>query len=314
MSRIDEALKRASAGLSNGPAVISAEPVAPAREPFALHRYADEELPEVSYLPEQPVTKAASARETFRTAPAAPTLAPPPRSERVSPSGKTQGDNRIVTSPETGPVVVEQYRRLASALLAVQGVRELKTLMVSSAVPNEGKTLTVTNLALTLSESYSRRVLLIDADLRRPNIHELFGLQNTVGLGNALRSGPARLEPYQVSPTLSVLPAGSGGNPVSELSSERMRTLLAELASRYDWVLLDTPPVGLLSDAHLVARVTDAVLFVIAAGKTPYHLVQRSIREVGIERIVGTVLNRVDASKLATDSYYDLNYYQRRQS
>src|SRR5206468_5955501 len=106
-------------------------------------------------------------------------------------------------------------------------------------------------------------VLLIDADFRRPCIHELFGLMNVAGLADALRSSDGQIEPVPVSPTLSVLPAGQpDGSPIAALSSDRMRMVVAEAAKQFDWVLLDTPPVGLLSDAHLVARVTDGVLFV----------------------------------------------------
>ena len=89
---------------------------------------------------------------------------------------------KLVVSSQTSPVAVEQYRRLAATLHGIQGERGLKTLLVTSAVPQEGKSLTVANLALTLSESYKRRVLLIDADLRRPSIHGLFGLPNVTGL------------------------------------------------------------------------------------------------------------------------------------
>jgi protein-tyrosine kinase len=221
-------------------------------------------------------------------------------------------DGKIVNSRETSPVSIEQYRRLAVGLITVQAERALKTLMVSSALPHEGKTLTVTNLAVTLSESYGRRVLLIDADLRRPCIHQLFGLPNVYGLADSLRSGNTSLEPVEISSTLSVLPGGqTEGAPMGDLSSDRMRNLVAEAASRYDWVLVDTPPVGLLSDANLVARVTDGVLFVIAAGSTPYELVQRGIEELGADRIVGTVLNRVSEHLLHAHSYYGRDYHAR---
>ena len=115
-----------------------------------------------------------------------------------------------------------------------------------------------------------------------------------------------------VSPNLSVLPAGqAGGTTIAALSSDGMRMVVSEAAKQFDWVLLDTPPVGLLSDAHLVARVTDGVLFVIAAGSTPYSVVQRSIAEIGADRIVGTVLNRVEPSSLPAQDYYG-RYYSRR--
>jgi len=87
-----------------------------------------------------------------------------------------------------------------------------------------------------------------------------------------------------------------------------MRNMIEHAASAFDWVLIDTPPVGLLPDAQLVARMSEGVLFVIAAGSTPYALVSRAITTIGSERIVGTVLNRVDARSLRTASYYNGDY------
>ena len=182
--------------------------------------------------------------------------------------------------------------------------------MVSSALPHEGKTLTVSNLALTFSESYKRRVLLIDADLRQPSIQGVFGLASGAGLCDDIRAPRQQRSAVQVSANLSVLLAGQvGADPMAELSSDRMRALIEDAASQFDWVLVDTPPLCLLPDAHLVARVTDGVLLVIAAGSTPYQVVSDAISKVGADRILGTVLNRTDARALATKDYY-LEYYK----
>lgn len=296
MSRVDDALRRASLDGPNVYAPVPVEPAAVLVDESALDGFRGERAP----------AEPARTRASAVVAPEA--LAPSERFTALHASLVGKG----VISRETSAVSVEQYRRLAATLLSMQAARRLKTLMVSSALPNEGKTLTVTNLALTLSEAYARRVLLIDADLRRPCIHEMFGLMNVTGLGNSLRSANAPLKPVVVSSTLSVLPAGpSIASPMAALSSERMRTVVAEAAARFDWVLLDTPPVGLLSDANLVAQVTDAVLFVIAAGATPYPVVQRSIAQLGAERIVGTVLNRVENQAIGGHAYYR-GYYERR--
>ena len=105
-----------------------------------------------------------------------------------------------MVSGQTSHLAVEQYRRLAATLHGLQAERGLKTLMVTSTLPEEGKTLTIANLALTLSESYKRRVLLIDADLRRPSIHEVFGLPNQSGLTEGLRAESGQLSVLEVSP------------------------------------------------------------------------------------------------------------------
>ena len=294
MSRVDEALRRASLDMTSVLSLVTVDPPALPVDGSALDAYAGEQRAPTRKRPDPP---AAIARPT----------SPAASLRQAALHASLEG--KAVVSRETSPVSIEQYRRLATALHAIQSERGLKTLMVSSAVPNDGKTLTVTNLALTLSDSYGRRVLLIDADFRRPCIHQLFGLMNVTGLAEALRSPDAPLNVIPVSATLSVLTAGQdGGSHFAALSSDRMRTVIADAAKQFDWVLLDTPPVGLLSDAHLVARVTDGVLFVIAAGSTPYPVVLRSIAEIGADRIVGTVLNRVDARALQVQDYYGRSY------
>src|SRR6185436_6969833 len=153
------------------------------------------------------------------------------------------------------PATVEQYRRLAASLHHLQLQQGIKTILVSSALPREGKTLTITNLALTLSESYHKRVLLVDADLRRPSLHEVFDLPNKAGLADLLR-GEDRVSPVvEVSPYLSVLPTGPlSTDPMAQLCSERIGIVVREAGARFDWVLLDTPPVGLLPDAQFIAQ------------------------------------------------------------
>jgi capsular exopolysaccharide synthesis family protein len=154
-------------------------------------------------------------------------------------------------------------------------------------------------------------VLLIDADLRRPSVHNLFGLANLDGLTDALKSGPERkVSMRAVSATLSVVTAGRPDTEqMAHLTSTRMQNLLKEASEEYDWVIIDTPPVALLSDAKLLAAMVDGALLVVRAGSTPYPIAQRAIQAIGPERILGTVLNGADASALASHSYYD--YYER---
>jgi capsular exopolysaccharide synthesis family protein len=307
MSRVDEALRRAALDPTSLHSAGGRTSVDVPIDESALDRYSTERPS--TEKPDKSSAKSAFATERMPPIPAkSRSSAEPARRNRVD-AFHASLEGKLVVSRETSSVSVEQYRRLAATLLAVQAERGLKTLLVSSSVPGEGKTLTVTNLALTLSESYGRRVLLIDADLRRPSVHTSFGLANAIGLGDALRSDHPQLNPIQLSPTLSVLPAGPADrSPMAELSSDRMRSLVAESASRFDWVLLDSPPIGLLSDAQLVSRICDGVLFVIGAGSTPFSLVQRSIAEIGADRIVGTVLNRVDMDALMVHDYYGHHY------
>ena len=213
-----------------------------------------------------------------------------------------------MVNEKAAPIAVEQYRRLAGSLHDLQIERGLKTLMVTSALPNEGKTLTVANLALTLSESCKDRVLLIDADLRRPSVHTVFRLPNNDGLSDVLSSGRAELPLFEISEHLSVLPAGHSDQPMAGLTSDRMRALLNECAATFDWVLLDAAPVGFMPDAQLLARLTGAVLFVIEAQSTPHQIVTRAIAQIDPDCIIGSVLNCVAEHDVPAAGYYR-DYY-----
>jgi protein-tyrosine kinase len=202
---------------------------------------------------------------------------------------------------------VEQYRRLAAVLHEAQEQNQLKSVMLTSALPGDGKTLTAANLALTLSESYGRRVLLIDADLRLPTLHTVLGISNDTGLSEALRGDP--LACVEVAPGLAVLTAGKPGPaPLAGLSSQRMRDVVLECEGRFDWVLIDTSPVGVLPDAQVVGRLVGAVLLVIGAGSTPAETVEHAIAQLGgADSVFGVVLNRVEESRIPQANYS--NYY-----
>jgi protein-tyrosine kinase len=217
---------------------------------------------------------------------------------------------RLVTG-SVSKLSIEQYRRIAAVLHEEQVTKQLKTLMITSAAPHEGKTLTVVNLALTLSESFGRGVLVIDADLRWPSLHTFLNVPNNRGLTEALRDAHHDLQITNVSARLSVVTAGhSGETPLAGLASPRMAEVIEECAARFDWVLLDTPPVGMLPDAQVLARLVGGVIFVIAAGSTPAATVEQAIAELGDESIIGTVLNRVEERRIGTADYYN-EYYSR---
>jgi capsular exopolysaccharide synthesis family protein len=178
--------------------------------------------------------------------------------------------------------------------------------MVTSAVAGEGKTLTALNLALTLSESYRRRVLIVDADLRSPRIHELLDVANVAGLSEALvdTRQTKLVTLLQVSPRLSVLPAGRPNpDPMGALTSRRMALILDEAAANFDWVIVDTPPVVLLPDTNLLAGMVDVAVVVIKAGQTGYDLVDRAVQAVGRQRVLGVVLNHVEDKDLPVQYY-----------
>jgi capsular exopolysaccharide synthesis family protein len=284
-------------------------------------RNADDQAIDVTPQPEAPTLRAAApiaavARaEPTRNAEAPRNVKAPRDAEAIQSTDVFMGfhpqmDGKLVVLPAVSPSAVEQYRRLAASLHHAQFERDTKVLMITSASPGEGKTLTATNLALTLSQSYRRRVLLIDADLRRPSIHQLFQIPNLLGLTEGLKANvDQKLSLIQVSENLTVLPAGRPDpDPMGGLTSDRMRRIIQEAAARFDWVIIDTPPVGFLSDANLLVAMVDVALFVVRAGKSPYRLIQRALDAIGRNRILGVVLNAVDeTADVAGYSYY--GYY-----
>jgi capsular exopolysaccharide synthesis family protein len=207
---------------------------------------------------------------------------------------------RLVVNRDIPHTAIEQYRRLAAVMYQAQANRGTKTVMVASAYAAEGKSLTATNLALTLSESYRRNVLLIDADLRRPTLHDTFELPNLAGLSDWLKAdGPTTMPLIHVTPHLAVIPGGRPDHdPMSGLVSDRMQLVIRQASERFDWVIIDTPPVAFLPDGHLLSAMVDTVVLVVNAGDTPAVAVQRAVAELGHDRIIGVVLNRAETSSM----------------
>ncbi len=221
--------------------------------------------------------------------------------------------SKLVVGNAIDPALIEQYRHLAAVMHHAQKASNVRSVMVTSALPAEGKTLTATNLALTLSESYQRRVLLIDADLRRPRMREMFALPSAEGLSDTLAArceGPLPVQ--QVTPTLWVLTAGAVlPDPMSLLVSPAMKQLIDDARASFDWVVVDTPPIAILPDANLLASMIDTTLLVVSSQSTPYPMVQRAAQAVGTNRILGVVLNRAETSGLpANYGYYGAKHYQ----
>jgi capsular exopolysaccharide synthesis family protein len=234
-------------------------------------------------------------------------VAAPEDSRRRNP--RDAGPEKLLTAADPGTAALEQFRCMAATLQQLQFERGLRILVVTSAASSEGKSLVASNLGVTLSRSYHRSVLLVDADLRRPGLHHFFGIRNGGGLSEAVSLEAQQNVPvYDVGSRLSLLPAGrSPRDPVSAFSSEGFGRLLTGAAAAFDWVILDAAPVGMLPDASLLASLADGVLFVVEAGRVPYRLIQRSIETVGPERVVGVVLNKVAENELVGG--YGYQYY-----
>jgi capsular exopolysaccharide synthesis family protein len=180
--------------------------------------------------------------------------------------------------------------------------------MIISAVAAEGKTLTSMNLALTLSRSYKRKVLLIDADLRRPRLHDAFGVPGGSGLHEAvLGETPHKstVPVFDIGHGVWLLPAGRPtADPMAVLTSDRMREIVAEARQAYDWVVIDTAPLAVMSDAHVLRDAVDTAVLVVSAGRTDYEFVERAVALLGREHIIGVVLNGVDSREMPGSYHY----------
>jgi capsular exopolysaccharide synthesis family protein len=257
-----------------------------------------------------PVTAPAAAPPPVVPLSEPPRVATPPSVRAPAPTAidqlRFEQSGRLVVDDLMPPASREQYRHLAASLHKTQQTNGCKVVMIASAAVGEGKTLTAANLALTLTESYHRQVLLIDADLRRPSLHVLFGLSNASGLSDGLSSQGRTFPVQQLSARLSILTSGKlGADPMAELTSDAMKRLVQLARDTHDWVVIDTPPIGVLPDAGLVAAMADAAILVVRAESTPHNAVARAADALGRQKIVGVVLNR--AKKQAQSGAY--RYY-----
>jgi protein-tyrosine kinase len=294
MSRIEEALRRLNG--ADLPARSERNPNAePFRSPWDFQK--SRAIGEGDFQKSR-----ANGHEAITTSPG-----PEPVGKGGAISGfNSQWRERLVVSPDVDPILVEQFRRLAATLHHAQATNNVRTVMVTSATPGDGKTQTAINLALILSESYGRKVLLVDADLRRPAIRDVSHIPDVVGLADGLRAkADQKLTVFQLTSRLSLLPAGRPDpDPMSGLTSSRMGQILSDAAKRYDWVVVDAPPVGTVADASILSEMVDATLLVVRARQTSCALTQKAIDAIGRERILGVVLNAVDKIDDAGYSHY----------
>jgi succinoglycan biosynthesis transport protein ExoP len=226
-------------------------------------------------------------------------------------SAKT-GAGSPMSGGQTFSIGIEAFRNLRTSLIWSDGGEALKSLVVTSAAPGEGKTLTAANLAVTLAYD-GLRVLLVDCDIRRPRVHGLFHLPRAPGLMELLTASTApggpRLPAIRDTSVvgLSVLPCGAlPSNAANLLSGTRMKVLLQELREQYDIIVLDTPPVLATADAGIVASLTDGVLLVVRAGATDKGAAQRACQQLANvgARVIGTVLNDPGGQVAKEGDYY----------
>ena len=217
----------------------------------------------------------------------------------------------LITHVRPQSQMAESYRALRTSLLLSHLGAPPKVIMVTSALPQEGKSTTSINCAVVLAQK-GVRVLLIDCDLRRPSIHKTLGMGPRSGLSNVLTGSVTLKQAITVAPTLpnlDVLPAGTPPpNPAELLASSNMRDVLAEMREKYDHIVLDTPPTLSVTDAVVLSPRADAIVLVIRSGSTTKQALRRS-RDILMQvnaRVSGVLLNAVDLS--SPDYYYYYEY------
>jgi capsular exopolysaccharide synthesis family protein len=329
MSRIYEALQRAEAERQDDKESPRALPDRPV-PPLAQHASPPAKTPPP--LVEQPLQPVMRQRELDVMEPFTP-----PASETVPFSRAELGDDLLAAvqqtrwnfSPEHLPALekrgapLEQFRSLRSRIREFRASSKLKSVLISSGLPQEGKSFVAANLAVTLALNKNSKVLLIDGDMRRSTLHSYFGCEARIGLADYLagkaelaavmqRPSPESTPAAMVAPVLHnlvLMPAGEGGDKAGDLAgSPRFEELLAIVAPHFEWVIIDSSPVIPISDAVSLARFCDGVLLVARSGQTTFPMAQRAQKELKASNVIGYVLNAVSKPP-AIESYYGYTGY-----
>jgi polysaccharide biosynthesis transport protein len=250
-----------------------------------------------------------------------PSVAPAARRRALASPGALQkrnghpsGNPELLMNVDGRSPLAESYRHLRTSVLLSTAGRAPKALLVTSSLPGEGKTTTAVNTAISLAQT-GASVCIVDADMRRPRLRAIFGLETQAGLSSILSSEIAEQEMLDLirhdsASDLNVLTSGPiPPNPAELLGSDQMRRLLSALQTKYNHVVIDSPPITSFTDGVLISTMVDGVLLVVHGGRSSRHVVRRSrqlLQDVGA-KIFGVVLNNVNLQ--AHDYYYYQRYY-----
>jgi protein-tyrosine kinase len=231
--------------------------------------------------------------------------------------------NQLPALMERG-AAVEQFRSLRSRMYEFRDLNTLKSILVSSGLPQEGKSFVAANLAISFGRHKAARVLLIDGDMRRATLHKLFGCSGGPGLTEYL-AGKSTISDIMQRPkpseaghplpnglaSLTFIPGGTEHNKAADLSGNRRFDRLIEAVSPFfDWIVVDSSPVNLVSDGVNLARACDAALLVARGAVTKYEVAQRAMTELKATKILGFVLNAVENPTVA-QGYYGYDGYDK---
>ncbi len=343
MSKIYEALLRAERDRAETPPEPHAADAATAVLPSAEQASTDWQsasavesiLPRPAYLPAgaaapAPASAGSPERGSRFTPRVAPTAGVPSSAARPGESAAfdfSQVRSRTwlplfaqLPSLEERGSAVEQFRSLRSRMFEFRDLNKLKSILVSSGLPQEGKSFITANLAISFAKHKASRVLLIDGDMRRSSLHKMLGAPNDLGLSDYLGGKATLVEVMQraaigdqpLPPGLASLIFISGGTEAemaADLSgNHRFDQLIATLSPHFDWIVVDSSPVNLVADGVNLARSCDGVLLIARGGTTKYETAQRALLELKASRILGFVLNAIKRP-LVTGGYYGYDRY-----
>jgi protein-tyrosine kinase len=310
MSRIHEALKKAEQdragahvsdaaappqelpGLSPTPAGNEGEPPAPV-----------ETAPHDAAVPASEMTEAPVAA----TKPTASVEFEDITAKCAHPHWHPDPNQNIFSDTELSVHAAEQFRTLRSKLYQIRANQTLRTVLITSAIPEEGKTWVTSNLAQAIVRQVDRRALIIDADLRASRLHIPLGAPSFPGLTDYLRGEAEEKDIIQHGSegNLYFIPGGNKvPNPSELLSSSRMKSLLERVSPMFDWVILDSPPWLSVADASILAGLCDGILLVVRSGLTPSAMAEKAHQELKGRNVVGIVLNAVERSESYGSAYH----------
>jgi capsular exopolysaccharide synthesis family protein len=214
--------------------------------------------------------------------------------------------NLIAHNNSKSPIT-EKYRLIRNNLQFSSIDKDIKSIVVTSPEPSDGKSTTSANLAIVLAQQ-EKRVLLVDADLRKPSVHYMFNVSNSEGLTSVLTKKISLNHAIEITniPNLAILTSGQiPPNPYQLLDSEAMKSLIKVLSTEFDYVIYDTPPILAVTDAQIVANKCDGVVMVVASGKTRKEVALKSkaILENSNAPLLGVVVNGVESNNQTYNQY-----------
>jgi protein-tyrosine kinase len=297
MSRIHEALKRAEEQRSGGQA--TAEPQAP--------EAVDPAMP-VAGAP--PAAHPADGRAASGGLPnfGAPLTVDTLLSRCVAGNWTPDRKTMLFFNGEEQGYGMEEFRTLRSRLYQLRERQALKKVLVTSALPKEGKSFVAANLAQVMVRQQGRRALLIDGDLRGARLHSALGTESSPGLSDYLLGEADEFATIQRGPmdNLFFIPCGrSVTNPAEVVANGRLKTLFSRVEPLFDWIILDSPPAVPISDAGLLANYCDGVLMVVRSNSTPFDMARKARQEFSGKQLVGVVLNGIDQGNSYSQYYYN---------